>query len=128
MFSITNPAEYTIVAKDYNLSEIKFAINIEELENGFYYDEATLILGSLSIEEDLMENLENYKQTAITNYNIKIKNETINILKKQLSSSDYKIIKCYEASLFGNKMPYDIVTLTQERDQLRDKINELMGE
>lgn len=128
MFSTTRPAEYTIVTKDYNLSEVRFSINVEEIENGFSYDEATLILGSLSIEEELLANLETYKQTAITNYNIGVKKETVKILKKQLASSDYKIIKCYEASLLGEEMPYDFTELAKEREQLRDKINELLGE
>jgi hypothetical protein len=32
-------------------------------------------------------------------------------LKAQLSATDYKIIKCSEAQLVGEELPYDIVTL-----------------
>ena len=39
--------------------------------------------------------------------------------------NDYKIIKCSEASLVGEEMPYDITALHAERQALRDKINEL---
>ena len=46
-------------------------------------------------------------------------------LKTELSSTDYKIIKCSEAQLVGEKLPYDIASLHAERQALRDKINEL---
>ena len=46
-------------------------------------------------------------------------------LKTQLSSTDYKIIKCSEAQLLGEELPYDISLLHAERQVLRDKINEL---
>lgn len=47
-------------------------------------------------------------------------------LKKELADSDYKIIKCYEASLSQTfEMPYDIQTLITERQALRDEINSL---
>lgn len=45
--------------------------------------------------------------------------------KEVLASSDYKIIKCYEAALMGSAMPYEIKELHNERQLLRDKINEL---
>jgi len=46
-------------------------------------------------------------------------------LKKQLTETDYKIIKCYEYQLAGLELPYDIQTLHAERQALRDRINEL---
>ena len=51
--------------------------------------------------------------------------EQIAALKAELSSTDYKIIKCSEAQLVGDIKPYDIVELHAERQALRDKINEL---
>ena len=45
--------------------------------------------------------------------------------KEALTASDYKIIKCYEASLLGEPLPYDIESLHNERQGYRDKINEL---
>ena len=47
------------------------------------------------------------------------------VLKAQLSSSDYKVIKCMEAQLAGEEMPYDIEAIHAERQVIRDKINEL---
>lgn len=49
----------------------------------------------------------------------------INQLKETLESTDYKVIKCYEASLVGDELPYDINELHAERQAQRDKINEL---
>ena len=55
---------------------------------------------------------------------LKIKNK-IEELKNLLSSSDYKVAKCYEASLIGDEAPYDIVSLHSERQSQRDRINSL---
>lgn len=49
----------------------------------------------------------------------------IDNLKNKLSSTDYKIIKCYEYSLAGLDIPYDIISLHQEREELRNQIREL---
>ncbi len=54
----------------------------------------------------------------------KIRDE-IEAHKTALSDSDYKITKCYEASLLGQELPYDVAALHTERQALRDKINEL---
>ena len=48
-------------------------------------------------------------------------------LKAELNSTDYKIIKCSEAQMVGEELPYDIAALHAERQALRDKINELEG-
>lgn len=49
-------------------------------------------------------------------------------LKGELSSSDYKIIKCTEAQLAGEESPYDIAKLHEERQALRDEINSYENE
>ena len=41
---------------------------------------------------------------------------------------DWKIIKCYEASLAGHELPYDITELMAARQAVRDEINELQAE
>ena len=57
-----------------------------------------------------------------------IKQARIAELKAELSSTDYKIIKCSECSLAGVELPYDISELHTARQALRDEINELEGE
>jgi len=49
----------------------------------------------------------------------------INELKRQLSDTDYKITKCFEYSLAGKDLPYDIESLHTERQSIRDEINRL---
>lgn len=46
-------------------------------------------------------------------------------LKYKLSETDYKIIKCSEASMSGEEMPYDLAAVIEERDAWRAEINEL---
>ena len=46
-------------------------------------------------------------------------------LKTQLTSTDYKIVKCSEYQLAGLELPYDIGALHAERQTLRDEINRL---
>ena len=46
--------------------------------------------------------------------------------KRQLAMSDYKIIKCYESQLLGVDMPYDFITLINERNTIRNEINNLL--
>ena len=46
-------------------------------------------------------------------------------LKDALAQGDYKIIKCAEAQLTGEPMPYDIEALVAERNAMRAEINEL---
>ena len=46
-------------------------------------------------------------------------------LKDNLAATDYRVTKCYEASLLGDTLPYDIALLHSERQSVRDRINEL---
>lgn len=56
-----------------------------------------------------------------------IKQRRIAELKRELDSTDYKIIKCSECSLAGEVLPYDIVALHAQRQAIRDEINQLEG-
>lgn len=44
-------------------------------------------------------------------------------LKNQLTADDYKVIKCYEASLLGEQLPYDIAQIHRTRQDIRARIN-----
>lgn len=54
-----------------------------------------------------------------------ITNLRINAKKALLKNGDYKAIKCMEARLTGNELPYNIEELTAERNAIRAEINEL---
>jgi Txe/YoeB family toxin of Txe-Axe toxin-antitoxin module len=51
--------------------------------------------------------------------------EQINKYIEELGASDYKIIKCFEAQLTGEEMPYDVKVIHAERKSIREKINRL---
>lgn len=53
------------------------------------------------------------------------KSEEIERLKSELQESDYKVIKCAEAICINAELPYNMTELHNERQALRDKINEL---
>ena len=120
-----------LVAKIINQSEIEVlhCINntqIEELKHLGYME---------YIQDDKTICIEGDKETS--NYQVidnkivqcwsisKDNQAIINELKEKLSKSDYKIIKCMEAQLTGNAFPYDVELLHLERQQVRDRINEL---
>lgn len=46
-------------------------------------------------------------------------------LKEQLAQGDYKIIKCAEAQLTNEPMPYNVAELVAERNAMRAEINEI---
>ena len=52
----------------------------------------------------------------------------IELLKSELQESDYKVIKCAEAICLNAELPYNMTALHNERQALRDKINELESE
>lgn len=55
-------------------------------------------------------------------------NAEVEALKTSLTETDYQVIKCYEAKMVGDTLPYDIDKLHAERQAIRDKINALEAE
>jgi hypothetical protein len=49
-------------------------------------------------------------------------------LKINLEQTDYKIIKCYEAFMRQQPLPYNLEELSAQRDAWRAEINELEEE
>lgn len=67
------------------------------------------------------EELEEQQETK----ELEAKNKQTEELKKLLNDTDYKVIKCYEYSLVGKELPYDIAELNTIRDSYREQINTL---
>lgn len=63
----------------------------------------------------------NYEKVVNTT---KIQGE-IGAIKAELSETDYQVIKCFEASLVGEELPYDIKALHEDRNEKRAQINAL---
>ena len=53
--------------------------------------------------------------------------QEIRNLESDLAASDYKIIKCAECNLLGEANSYDIDSVHKERQEIRNKINELQS-
>ena len=89
-----------------------------ELSNdGSVYTEVAPVQPEELTEEQKAE-LE--RQQKISNIQSKISN-----LKAQIADTDYQVIKSYEYSLVGLDSEYDIESMHQSRQSLRDQINEL---
>lgn len=46
-------------------------------------------------------------------------------LKENLQNTDFKVLKCYEASMLDEPLPYDLPELVAERRAWRAELNEL---
>ena len=88
----------------------------------------------MEIKTEYKKVLFNTQESDAEEYKISIDEQQANIqmeikrLKSELQESDYKVIKCAEAMAVGAEMPYDVAILHNERQALRDKINELESE
>ena len=81
--------------------------------NAYQYLDGELVLDEVKLKE--LKGEEEQKAKA----------EQIAELKQELASTDYQIIKCSECQLLGQDMPYDVAELHENRQAIRDKINEL---
>lgn len=96
-----NGEEYS----EYEVSEIPEVVIRDFMLIDFYYRN-----GVLSIE---------YKP------NVVCINKEINRLKKELTDSDYIVIKSYETAMIGKSIEYNMSDIHASRQAIRDKINEL---
>lgn len=147
----------TIKKIDINKVKVLFEKNIpkpERLQNGFYLVdskeriygdftdfntifkqiEAGYILSndqSVYMEPEKLEipelSQEELKEQELQQKIIEKQNK-IDCLKDTLQSSDYKIIKGYEYFLANKVCEYDFITLHEERQEIRDRINEKEAE
>lgn len=97
-----------------------FTTIYRELDDGAQFSND----GSVYVEPEIIEPKE---PTEEENKTVEIQVE-ITQLKAELAASDYKIIKCAECDLANESAPYNIYKLHDERQALRDKINELESE
>lgn len=58
--------------------------------------------------------------------NFKLRSD-IDALKNELAATDYQVIKCYEASLVGEELPYDMQALHTSRNAIRARINDIQA-
>lgn len=117
---------FTLSREEYedNWDYSAFTTVYREVENGCQFSND----GSVYVEpivpeptaEELAELAEKERIEAIQN--------EIDELKAQLESTDYKVIKCYEYGMVGLESPYDVQELHEQRQAIRDIINEKEAE
>jgi hypothetical protein len=113
-FYIQHINEKVIGYLDYrkNDNDIEIDIDEKEIQNlPFYKIENNNVFLDTLLKEKV------FKNDSIFN--------KICELKKLLDSSDYQVIKCYEASLLNEEMPYDLQELLTQRKAWREEINAL---
>ena len=49
-------------------------------------------------------------------------------LKARLLETDHMVVECYEHSMLGKEIPYDIVALHEERQEIKHEIENLQSE
>ena len=91
-----------------------------KISNGKFVNENGLTLINPSKEKMLELGWGVYRTDEQEEYE-----KEIDKLKAELSATDYKIIKCSEASLLGEELPYSVSELHATRQALRDRINQL---
>jgi hypothetical protein len=93
--------------------------NFEEINNyRNNFNFLKYINGKIIIDEELKNSLNVFNT----------KNNRLNELKYNLEKTDYKIIKCYEAFMRQQPLPYNLEELSIQRDAWRAEINQLEQE
>lgn len=111
---------------------ITVAMQVEELANLGWkpvdlVDDAKLIpsveFGSVRIQP--YDNGDHISYRYIESVSKKQITAKINEYKSFLDQTDYKVMKCYEATLLNLPLPYSMDDVHEIRQEYRDKINEL---
>lgn len=102
------------------LLEIGSTYNIYLVQDDCEYSEIQNIPSISGVIEPTMDAIIKYVSNKS---NEQLEQDIIN-LNTKISESDYKIIKSYEYSLIGKELEYNIEELHNERQTIRDLINE----
>lgn len=114
--------------------EDEYSSNKENLETNYLEykadDISDLDLGEFDGIQPYIEVKDNivYQRFSVIKNSLTKINETISTLKTKLSSTDYIIIKAYEAKVMMQDAPYTdeyMTQITEERQKIRDEINRL---
>lgn len=104
-------------------------VKMANLRNAGFLDYVSSIQPTVQDGEVVVDSYKEENGKLVQYWEVKIDSvyiqKKIDNLKEVLSSSDYKVIKCQEASLIGEQMPYDVDELHKERQSIRDEINRL---
>lgn len=118
---------YAKLSDELDVEFAEFSSDVEAAEQGFlpYEEQEKPVTPSNTIPHNYRRKYSEKKGKIIMSWEAYPNYEEIERLKKRLTATDYKVIKCYEASLVNADMPYDVAELHQERQEIRNEINRL---
>ena len=110
-----------------NIYKLKLRTDILEQNGCYSYNQYEIIteITDENVNENIETNFEKYIEIGQIEDEQKRKINLINSYKKNLSNSDYQIIKTLENYSLGLTLPYDYSELISERQEMRDLINNL---
>lgn len=115
-------------SEEYKAIKAEYDDAIRELDGMAYFQESEMpVVDDCTMSVPYYEEIEGviYQRWEIRQNDPYLISQKIEELKSELAESDYKITKCYEATLMGGDQPYDMQALHNDRQTIRDKINEL---
>lgn len=103
-------------------------ILLEDEKEAFVEKEEDIIIGKTKIIDGLIKEGDTFNKSYKEWLDKLEKNNKIKELEYLLTSTDYKVIKCYEAFMMKKVLPYDLNKLIYDRDLWREEINDLQKE
>ena len=138
IMSVTKKDEL-IMQRSKNAHPIRFYV--ERFYNNYDMNDATFSLEIVTPDGQyktvILDKNENVVKDGYVIYDLNLPSEltvfagslkfqgTFVYVNSDLTNTDYQIIKCFECSMLGEEIPYDINELHNSRQAIRDKINEL---
>jgi hypothetical protein len=130
--------KFEIMIKTNKYNEVIYigGFNEKILSNNIFYldisqedfDKYANMMPNLYYENDSFIQKSDEDLIIINKNKIQKKYETLLELKVNLQNTDYKIIKCYEAFMRQQPLPYNLEELSAQRDAWRAEINQLEEE
>jgi hypothetical protein len=130
--------KFEIMIKTNKYNEVIYigGFNEKILSNNIFYldisqedfDKYANMMPNLYYENDSFIQKSDQDLIIINKNKIQKKYETLLDLKVNLQNTDYKIIKCYEAFMRQQPLPYNLEELSAQRDAWRAEINQLEQE
>jgi predicted RNA-binding protein len=118
-----------IKTKENKVTSISIIKNeIDEIETEVYENDLTKFFNNLENLKYINSNIVIIEQDEQKIQMTNILNGKILNLTNYLKETDYKIIKCYEASIRQLPLPYNLEELAAQRDAWRAEINQLEQE
>ena len=130
--------KFEIMIKTNKYNEVIYigGFNEKILSNNIFYldisqedfDKYANMMPNLYYENDSFIQKSDEDLIIINKNKFQKKYETLLELKVNLQNTDYKIIKCYEAFMRQQPLPYNLEELAAQRDAWRAEINQLEQE